>query len=112
LLFAGQIVGVEGYMGNIAMGLLAGLNAVRLAESKEQLVFPRTTMIGALAYYITHVEMADFQPMKANLGILPEAGGGRMGKKERATAHSLRSHDDLKVFILNSGLSVTGGTDK
>ncbi len=112
LFFAGQIVGVEGYLGNIASGLIAGLNAVRHIEGKDPFIFPRTTMMGALAYYVTHVEMADFQPMKANLGILPESGGERMGRKERASAHSLRSHHDLNSFILNSSLSISRDAEK
>ena len=112
LFFAGQIVGVEGYMGNIATGLLAGLNAARQVNGEDLLVFPRTTMIGALAYYITHAEMADFQPMKANMGILPELGGGRMGKKDRALAHSQRSRIDLEAFILQTGLYNTEDTGK
>jgi methylenetetrahydrofolate--tRNA-(uracil-5-)-methyltransferase len=105
LFFAGQIVGVEGYMGNIAMGLLAGLNAARQVKGVDLLEFPRTTMIGALAYYITHAEMPDFQPMKANLGILPELGGQKIGKKERASAHSQRSRDDLAAYLLDRGLA-------
>jgi methylenetetrahydrofolate--tRNA-(uracil-5-)-methyltransferase len=110
LFFAGQIVGVEGYMGNIAMGLLAGINAARQVNGEDLLVFPRTTMIGALAYYITHAEMADFQPMKANMGILPELDGGRMGKKDRALAHSQRSHIDMEAYILQTGFYNTEGT--
>jgi methylenetetrahydrofolate--tRNA-(uracil-5-)-methyltransferase len=112
LFFSGQIVGVEGYMGNIAMGLLAGLNAARQAKGEALLEFPRTTMIGALTYYITHAEMADFQPMKANLGILPEITGGRNTRKERASAHSQRSKCDLESFISESDHSNAVETQK
>ncbi len=90
LFFAGQITGVEGYVGNIATGLLAGLNAARLLVGKNLVTFPETTMLGALCHYITHAAAADFQPMKANFGILPPlviAGKGRRNKRQRAEAY-------------------------
>src|SRR5688500_6666439 len=59
LFFAGQITGVEGYMGNIATGLLAGINAVRLYRNEELLTLPQTTMLGALCQYITHCDLKD-----------------------------------------------------
>ena len=71
LFFAGQITGVEGYAGNIATGLLAGINAVRYFEGKPLWELPKTTMIGALCHYVTHASPRDFQPMKANMGLLP-----------------------------------------
>ena len=71
LFFAGQITGVEGYVGNIATGLLAGINAARLLMGESLISLPETTMLGALCHYITHAKAADFQPMKANFGILP-----------------------------------------
>jgi len=99
LLFAGQITGVEGYMGNIATGLLAGINAARLAEGQNPLTLPRTTMLGALCHYITHASMKDFQPMKANFGILPELSEAVKGKRARAQAHVERSLRDLRIFL-------------
>ncbi len=99
LFFAGQITGVEGYMGNIATGLLAGLNAARLAAGQEPLVLPVTTLLGALCHYITHASMKDFQPMKANFGILPELTGKYKGKRARAYAYAERSLRDLERFI-------------
>jgi methylenetetrahydrofolate--tRNA-(uracil-5-)-methyltransferase len=71
LLFAGQITGVEGYLGNIGTGLLAGVNASRVATGKPAIALPPTTMLGALCRYITEANPATFQPMKANLGLLP-----------------------------------------
>jgi methylenetetrahydrofolate--tRNA-(uracil-5-)-methyltransferase len=71
LFFAGQITGVEGYVGSIASGLIAGLNASQFADKKPLLVFPKTTMIGALCDYITHAVPADFQPMKGNFRLMP-----------------------------------------
>jgi methylenetetrahydrofolate--tRNA-(uracil-5-)-methyltransferase len=91
LFFAGQIVGVEGYMGNVASGLIAGINAARLMKDQPLLTLPPETMIGALLHYITHASPADFQPMKANFGILPALENPARGKKERGLAHGQRS---------------------
>jgi methylenetetrahydrofolate--tRNA-(uracil-5-)-methyltransferase len=75
LWFAGQITGVEGYVGNIATGLLAGWNASRFLQCKPQISLPRETILGALVHYIVNAEAVDFQPMKANFGILPQLDG-------------------------------------
>jgi methylenetetrahydrofolate--tRNA-(uracil-5-)-methyltransferase len=99
LFFAGQIIGVEGYMGNIASGLLAGWNAARLLNAETPLELPRESMIGALCHYVTHAEMKDFQPMKANFGILPHVDGNFKGKRERAAAHAERAAQALEVFL-------------
>jgi len=99
LFFAGQITGVEGYVGNIATGLLAGLNAVRVIQGRQPLVLPVTTMLGALCHYITHASAADFQPMKANFGILPPLEKPPRNKRQRAAAYAQRALDDLEVFL-------------
>jgi methylenetetrahydrofolate--tRNA-(uracil-5-)-methyltransferase len=103
LIFAGQITGVEGYVGNIATGLLAGINLARVTQGLEALTLPSTTMLGALCHYITHASAADFQPMKANFGILPSLGDqipkGKHGKRERARAYSDRALRDLKLAL-------------
>jgi len=100
LFFAGQLTGVEGYMGNIATGLLAGINAAHLLHGTETIVFPETTMIGALGYYITHAALRDFQPMKANFGILPPLSSAkRMDKRERAGLFMDRAQNDLELFL-------------
>lgn len=92
LFFAGQITGVEGYMGNIATGLLAGINAARVHHHEEPIVLPQTTMLGALCHYVTHADLKDFQPMKANFGILPTLETtSKLGKRERASAHAERA---------------------
>ena len=86
LFFAGQITGVEGYAGNIATGLLAGWNAARYLTGQTPIQLPGETMLGALIHYITHASAADFQPMKANFGLLPPldgAGKGRRNKRHR-----------------------------
>jgi methylenetetrahydrofolate--tRNA-(uracil-5-)-methyltransferase len=107
LFFAGQITGVEGYAGNIATGLLAGLNAARFLNGDVPVTLPPTTMLGALCHYITHAEAADFQPMKANFGILPQlevVGKGRRNKRQRAEAYVRRALDDLDEALLEFGL--------
>ena len=99
LLFAGQITGVEGYAGNIATGLIAGVNAARILNGKTPLEFPPTTMMGALCYYITHADVAHFQPMKANFGILPQIElPKKTGKRKRYSEYSKRSLRDLASF--------------
>lgn len=100
LLCAGQLTGVEGYAGNIATGLLAGLNATRVMEGQEALTLPPTTMLGALCHYVTHAPLEDFQPMKANFGILPPLEGKPVrGKRERAAHYAERAVKDLQTFI-------------
>lgn len=100
LFFAGQITGVEGYMGNIATGLLAGLNAARLLHHEELLTLPQTTMLGALCHYITRADLKDFQPMKANFGILPALElASKIGKRERGKAYAERALEDLALAL-------------
>ncbi len=96
LFFAGQITGVEGYLGSIATGLLAGVNAARLSRGDDLLVLPQTTMLGALCHYVTHADAKSFQPMKANLGLLPPlADSIRRKRRERALAYAERASRDL-----------------
>lgn len=92
LFFAGQITGVEGYVGNIGTGLLAGWNAARILSNQQPITLPETTMLGALCSYITQAAAADFQPMKANFGILPQISFDRRTKKwERGKMYATRS---------------------
>jgi methylenetetrahydrofolate--tRNA-(uracil-5-)-methyltransferase len=98
LFFAGQITGVEGYMGNIATGLFAGINAARLHHHEELITLPKTTMLGALCHYVTHANLKDFQPMKANFGILPQLES-KIAKRERGTAYAERALADLTLAL-------------
>jgi len=110
LFFAGQITGVEGYMGNIATGLLAGINAARLFHHEGPLTLPPTTMLGALCHYVTHADLKDFQPMKANFGILPPLEiTSKGGKRERGKAYAERALADL-TFAL-SGVTRFAGSE-
>ncbi|MDM8213754.1 methylenetetrahydrofolate--tRNA-(uracil(54)-C(5))-methyltransferase (FADH(2)-oxidizing) TrmFO [Enterococcus hirae] len=70
LFFAGQMTGVEGYVESAASGMLAGINAARLYRGEAPLTLPETTMIGAMAHYITHADSKHFQPMNANFGLI------------------------------------------
>jgi methylenetetrahydrofolate--tRNA-(uracil-5-)-methyltransferase len=99
LFFAGQITGVEGYVGNIGTGLLAGINAARLLKGEPLLTLPQTTMLGMLCHYVTHAAPGDFQPMKANYGILPPLDAPPRGKRERAQAYSERALADLDAYL-------------
>jgi len=95
LLFAGQITGVEGYMGNVATGLLAGINMARHLDGAPPITLPPTTMLGALAHYVTHAEAKHFQPMKANFGILPPLEPHVRDKRQRYAAYVERALSDL-----------------
>ncbi len=105
LLLAGQLTGVEGYLGNIATGLLAGMNAARLAHSLRPIQLPPTTMLGALCRYVTEAEPKTFQPMKANLGILDPLSMRPRGRPERGKAYAQRSADAL-LEALEEGAEV------
>jgi methylenetetrahydrofolate--tRNA-(uracil-5-)-methyltransferase len=92
LLFAGQITGVEGYAGNIGTGLLAGINAARVIRGREPVNLPGESMLGALCEYITRSGSNDFQPMKANFGLLPPIESAeKLDRNKRGFAYSERS---------------------
>ena len=95
--FAGQITGVEGYVESISSGLVVALNAIeKFRKSENQIIFPTTTVIGALAKYIS-TPNKKFQPMNANFGILPELEGKKIrDKKERYKKIAERSLNDLE----------------
>ena len=99
LFFAGQITGVEGYMESAASGIMAGLNAARLYREQSPLVLPSCTMIGALSRYIADPTVKKFQPMGANLGVLPELQNRPRDKKERAAAYAYRALKSLDKFL-------------
>ncbi len=98
LFFAGQITGVEGYMGNIATGLLAGMNMARLLNGQPLITLPQMTMLGALCAYITSADLKDFQPMKSNYGILPALPKRPQGRKERNQLYLKRGLAELKTY--------------
>lgn len=99
LFCAGQITGVEGYMGNIATGLLAGLNMARLLQNQDLLTLPQETMLGALCHYVTHCDPKHFQPMKANFGLLPPLGTPHQ-KLARPSLYTERSLGVMKDYLI------------
>jgi methylenetetrahydrofolate--tRNA-(uracil-5-)-methyltransferase len=81
--FAGQLTGVEGYLESAATGLLAGINAVRLARGETPNVPPPTTMLGGILRYITQADPKAFQPINANFGLLPPLPQNVRDRRER-----------------------------
>ncbi len=96
--FAGQITGVEGYVESIASGMVAGINAVLKMREKEKIVFPKETVIGALANYIS-MPNKNFQPMNANFGILPELDEKIRDKKQRYETMAKRSIKNITIIL-------------
>lgn len=103
LFFAGQITGTEGYVGSTMGGLIAGINIARHLQGQSLLELPPTTMIGALLHYVTHADPDNFQPMKANMGLLPElqpeTGEQIRGKANRYTAYAKRAQSDFSAYL-------------
>ena len=99
LFFAGQIVGTEGYVGSTMGGLVAGINVARRYNQLTAMEFPRETMIGALLYYVTHAEPKEFQPMKANFGLLPDLEPPVRNKRERYQAYTQRALSALAPLV-------------
>jgi methylenetetrahydrofolate--tRNA-(uracil-5-)-methyltransferase len=109
LFFAGQISGVEGYVESAASGLIAGRNAAALARGEALRVPPRTTAIGALAYYVSHAEPRTYQPTNITFGIMeppPEAAGRRLNKADRKQAVSERALTALEEWMRGAPVGV------
>ncbi|MBP8593354.1 MAG: methylenetetrahydrofolate--tRNA-(uracil(54)-C(5))-methyltransferase (FADH(2)-oxidizing) TrmFO [Ruminococcus sp.] len=103
--FAGQMTGVEGYMESAASGIIAGLACARKLLGKEPLKLPRESMLGALCAYISDpFNDGKFQPMGANMGILPELGTRIRDKKEKYGAYAKRAIDALTKEMERAGL--------
>ncbi len=99
ILFAGQITGVEGYVESAASGLVAGMNAARVIQGLDPLVFPAETAHGALCRYITQADPAHFQPMNINFGLLPPLGRKIRDKKLKNRTIADRALAALEQFI-------------
>lgn len=100
LFLAGQITGMEGYLGNIGSGLVAGRNAVARLRGETPLPLPTTTLLGALCHHVAYSPSGDFQPMKAEFGLLPPFYPP-VHKKQRKAAYAARSADELAAFLHN-----------
>jgi methylenetetrahydrofolate--tRNA-(uracil-5-)-methyltransferase len=105
IFFAGQMTGVEGYIESAASGFVAGINAALRAKGKESYIFPQETMIGAMAYYISHGEKTLFQPMNANFGVMPsldkKVKGGKKARNEAYSARALEKNEEILDIIKN-----------
>ncbi|MBA2937848.1 FADH(2)-oxidizing methylenetetrahydrofolate--tRNA-(uracil(54)-C(5))-methyltransferase TrmFO [Paenibacillus sp. CGMCC 1.16610] len=98
LFFAGQMTGVEGYVESAASGLIAGLNAGRLAKGQSCLVLPEETTLGSMAHYITTADFKHFQPMNANFGLLPQLPERIRNKKEKYEKLANRAIESIQNF--------------
>ncbi len=99
LFFAGQISGVEGYVESAASGLLAGINAAALATGAEPRGMPRTTAMGALAYYVSHALAGDYQPTNITFGIIEPLAEQPKRRDARKQALAERALSDLATWI-------------
>lgn len=99
LFFAGQMTGVEGYIESTGSGYIAGVNAARRVLGMEPLYFPRETVLGAMAAYISDERVTDFQPMNANFGLLPQLGykvkGGKKGRNDAFAQRAVETVDKM-----------------
>ena len=98
LFFAGQISGVEGYVESAASGLIAGRNAAALVRGRPPRVPPRTTAIGALAFYVSHASPHDYQPTNITFGIMAPPPAHIRDRQQRKLAISERALADLEEF--------------
>ena len=98
LFLAGQITGVEGYMESTAMGLLAGINALRVSKAMAPSVPPPGTAIGALIHYIVHSGTLPFQPMNMHFGLFPPLSGKARGREKRRLL-AKRALSDMNAWV-------------
>ncbi|MGK7378418.1 FADH(2)-oxidizing methylenetetrahydrofolate--tRNA-(uracil(54)-C(5))-methyltransferase TrmFO [Planococcus sp. 1R117A] len=99
IFFAGQMTGVEGYVESAGSGLLAGINAAKLALGEEQIVLPAETALGSMARYITEADSKNFQPMNVNFGLFPDLGERIKSKQERAERHAERALEAIRNYM-------------
>jgi methylenetetrahydrofolate--tRNA-(uracil-5-)-methyltransferase len=98
--FAGQMTGVEGYIESAGSGFVAGINAAARALGEDKIVFPRTTMLGAMASYISTGSVSgNFVPMNANFGIVESLDyrvkGGKIAKYEVIAQRALSAINEF-----------------
>jgi methylenetetrahydrofolate--tRNA-(uracil-5-)-methyltransferase len=121
VLFAGQISGIEGYTEAMATGMLAGINAARLARGLATSAPPRESALGSLTNYLAHADPAHFQPANTTFALLPPLGADeRRTAKRKADRHRLQTERGLAAFCAwlastgetaAAGMAVTSGTD-
>lgn len=99
IFFAGQMTGVEGYVESAGSGLLAGINAAKLALGEEPVILPAETALGSMARYITEADSKNFQPMNINFGLFPDLGERIKSKQERAERHANRALESIQNYM-------------
>jgi len=103
IFFAGQMIGVEGYVESAASGLMAGRFLAATVNNQALTLPPETTAHGSLLSYVSGSLPDNFQPMNINFGLLPlgakRDGKRRLGKAERRLAVSERALHDLQAFL-------------
>ena len=104
IFFSGQITGVEGYVESAAAGLIAGINAARLAKNLDAPIFPVETCHGALANYITTADSENFQPMNITFGLLPPFET-KIKKSDRKSKLAERALNCLNNFVQETELT-------
>lgn len=97
--FAGQMTGVEGYVESAGSGLIAGINAARMAMEQDLKIFPAETALGSMARYITEADSKHFQPMNVNFGLFPALGEKIRSKQERGEKHAERALASIEAYI-------------
>ena len=97
LWFAGQITGFEGYMESAACGLLAARSLWAALNGRSYEAPPADTMLGQLTRYITS-ENKNFQPMGANMGLLPPLAEHIRDKRLRYAAISQRAQAAMALW--------------
>lgn len=104
IFFAGQMTGVEGYVESAGSGLLAGINAAKLAKGEELVVFPPETALGSMARYITEANPRNFQPMNINFGLFPELQPKVRDKKVKVEQLADRALTTIRNFMKKTAL--------
>ena len=97
--FAGTLIGVEGYTEAAATGLLAGMNLARVLRGEEARVLPTTTMLGALARYVSSRDPALFQPINSNFALLDPLETRIRDRRDRHFALANRALVELDRFL-------------
>jgi methylenetetrahydrofolate--tRNA-(uracil-5-)-methyltransferase len=99
LFAAGQLAGIEGYMGNIASGWLAAWNLARVLAGKPPSVPPSDSMLGSMCHYLATTKEHHFAPVKANFGIVPPLSEPPRGKFERYAAYASRAAQSFDAWL-------------
>jgi len=97
--FAGQITGVEGYVESASSGLVAGINACMSMLGKKDVIFPKSTAIGALSHYISNSSVKDFQPMNVNFGLMEKIEIKTRDKRKKNYELAMKALEDVKSIL-------------